>query len=179
MKTNRVPVDIGLTARPACVLSLRKVLTKDKPCAEKVCHGCFAGTDSHRGRQARAGRFAVDGGSRSWRQLASAGLHVVVEASAQHPVALSRTLHLELLGDDHPGIVRDISRVLAAREINVDELSTELTSAPMSGDRLFKATLRLQVPADGSVEDLRETLEALANDLMVDITLDKSADSAA
>lgn len=45
----------------------------------------------------------------------------------------------------------------------------------MSGGHLFKATLRLQLPGSASVDDLRETLEALANDLMVDITLDEPA----
>ena len=112
------------------------------------------------------------------RQLTSAGLQVVVESSSQGRVAESRALRLELVGDDHPGIVRDIARVLAAREINVGELSTEVTDAPMSGGQLFKATLRLQLPGSASVDDLRETLEALANDLMVDITLDEPADSA-
>ncbi|MCH8199982.1 MAG: hypothetical protein IIA54_07955, partial [Chloroflexi bacterium] len=50
---------------------------------------------------------------------------------------------------------------LAARGINVDELSTELTNAPMSGELLFKARVQLRLPADASIDDLRDTLEAL------------------
>jgi glycine cleavage system regulatory protein len=80
-------------------------------------------------------------------------------------------LRLELVGDDHPGIVRDVSHALAQRGINVEELSTECISAPMSGEPLFKATADLRIPADLSIDELRATLEELAHDLMVDITL--------
>lgn len=111
------------------------------------------------------------------RQLELTGLQVVVEASGHEAAGEARSLLLELVGLDHPGIVRDISRALAARGINVDELSTELTNAPMSGELLFKARIQLRLPAEASVDDLRNTLEALANDLMVDITLDDSEDT--
>jgi glycine cleavage system regulatory protein len=42
----------------------------------------------------------------------------------------------------------------------------------MTGGMLFKATARLRVPWDVVVADLRTTLEQLAHDLMVDITLE-------
>ncbi len=41
----------------------------------------------------------------------------------------------------------------------------------MSGEPLFKATADLRIPADLSIDELRATLEELAHDLMVDITL--------
>ena len=104
-------------------------------------------------------------------QLGSTGLQIVAESSPNEPAVKTRLLHLELVGHDHPGIVRDISRALAHRGVNVVEFSTELTNAPMSGELLFKATSLLQLPADVPIDDLREALEALANDLMVDITL--------
>ena len=37
---------------------------------------------------------------------------------------------------------------------------------------MFEAEARLRVPVDVSAEDLRATLEVLANELMVDIRLD-------
>ena len=111
------------------------------------------------------------------RQLEATGLQIVVEASHHGAGGEARSLHLELIGLDHPGIVRDISHVLTARGINVDELSTELTNAPMSGELLFKAAVQLRLPAEASIDELRDTLEALANDLMVDITLDDTDDA--
>jgi glycine cleavage system regulatory protein len=38
---------------------------------------------------------------------------------------------------------------------------------------IFKAAAELRVPAELSTDDLREVLEGLANELMVDITLDE------
>ena len=70
------------------------------------------------------------------------------------------------------GAVRDISQALAACGVNVDELESECESAPMSGGMLFKARARLRVPAEVSIDALREGLEEIANDLMVDLSLD-------
>ena len=104
--------------------------------------------------------------------LESRGLRVVVERSAfDEPEAEVRPIYLDLVGADRPGIIRDISRALALRQVNVDELRTECTSAPMSGEILFNARAKLRVPLDTAVEDLCEALEQIAGDLMVDITL--------
>ena len=76
---------------------------------------------------------------------------------------------------DRPGIVREITDVLAAHAVNIDTLRTETRDAPMSGGRLFEAVATLEVPADADVGALRVALEKLANELMVDITLDTGA----
>jgi len=107
------------------------------------------------------------------RLLSPEGLHVVVATSdAGSADDGSRNLHLDLLGSDRPGIIRDISRALASRGVNVDELNTSIESAPMSGELLFRATADLRVPADLDLDELRSSLESLATELMVDITLD-------
>jgi glycine cleavage system regulatory protein len=79
--------------------------------------------------------------------------------------------NLELIGPDQPGIVHDISRCLAAHDVSVEEMETNLRRAPMGGDMLFSAQARVRVPAELDAEDLRTALEALADALMVDITL--------
>lgn len=99
-------------------------------------------------------------------------LSVVIERSGEAPQRAFRMLRIELLGNDHPGIVRDISRVLAQQQVNIEELETDVTSAPMSGETLFRARARLQVPLSISLEWLRSRLEALAGELMVDLTLE-------
>jgi len=48
-----------------------------------------------------------------------------------------------------------------------------VTSAPMSGDSLFRARVTLGVPADVTVGQLRSVLEALAGELMVDLALNE------
>jgi len=81
------------------------------------------------------------------------------------------TTVLELIGQDRPGIVRQISRALAQHGVNVEELRTECASAPMSGETLFKAQARLYIPASCDSAALRRELERIAADLMVDLLL--------
>jgi glycine cleavage system regulatory protein len=86
----------------------------------------------------------------------------------------ARRFALDLVGTDRPGIVREITDVLAAHAVNIDTLRTETRDAPMSGGRLFEAMATLEVPASTDIGALRVALEKLANELMVDITLDTS-----
>ena len=103
--------------------------------------------------------------------LEAGGLRIVVERGVDDTPDDGRSIRLELIGSDRPGIVHKISEALAARNVNVDELDTECDGAPWSGDTLFKATARLRAPTDLNLDELREGLEAIAGDLMVDITL--------
>lgn len=105
--------------------------------------------------------------------LAQQGLNVSVVTEASGSSAATGTaLTLELVGHDKPGIVRDISRALAARNISVEELTTEVVSGSMSAEQLFKAQASLLMPAGADIDDLQDALEAIASDLMVDISLD-------
>src|SRR5262249_49095797 len=60
--------------------------------------------------------------------LEQKGLRVVVEKSDVEENAQYNTLALELVGNDHPGIVRDIAHALAMRGVNIEELETEVSS---------------------------------------------------
>ena len=81
-------------------------------------------------------------------------------------------LMLELVGQDHPGIVREIAEALAKRRVNIEELTTRVVSGSFSGERLFEAEARLCVPSDVPADELRDLLETLGNELMVDIDLE-------
>jgi glycine cleavage system regulatory protein len=105
--------------------------------------------------------------------LRAGGLTIVAEPSGGSPADAIRTIRLELLGNDHPGIIRDIARVLAQHQVNIEELETDLASAPMTGETLFRARARLRIPSTVTLDPLRERLEALAGELMVDLTLDE------
>lgn len=104
--------------------------------------------------------------------LQSEGLKVSVEtgddAGSEIP---RRSISLALIGHDRPGIVKEISQALAARQVNVERLTTLLVSGSMSGEQLFQADAQLSVPDSLDLDELQEALESLANDLMVDISL--------
>ncbi|WP_417227008.1 glycine cleavage system protein R [Amphritea sp.] len=106
------------------------------------------------------------------QKLESQGLRVLIARSQIQPASTdSNSITLELIGHDKPGIVREISQALSRYHINVERLSTELVSGSMSAEELFKADAELTVPAGVDLDDLQQSLEAIANDLMVDITL--------
>ena len=104
-------------------------------------------------------------------RLETRGLKIVAERGGETAAADSRAMDVELLGLDRPGLVREISGLLAARRVNVEELSTDLFSAAMSGDTMFRARARVNVPPEVDEHELRESLERLAGDLMVEIKL--------
>jgi glycine cleavage system regulatory protein len=104
-------------------------------------------------------------------ELEAEGLRVVAEGGAGTAAAPVRAMELQLVGQDHPGIVRDVSGVLHQHGVNIEELTTDNLSAPMSGGQLFSARARLGVPAGVDTEGLRRDLEKIADDLMVDLTL--------
>lgn len=107
------------------------------------------------------------------RGLIADNLIVVVEESAEMDVGGSRMLRLDLVGTDRPGIVRDISHVLAQNGVNIEELETEVASAAMSGEPLFHAHARVRVPGSKNMEEVRAVLEAMADHLMVDLEFDE------
>ena len=77
-----------------------------------------------------------------------------------------------------PGIVRDLSGSLAERGVSIEELHTEIVSGAMSAEHLFKVKALLLVPKSVSNDALRRGLEALANEMMVDIALGEDAAAA-
>jgi glycine cleavage system regulatory protein len=103
--------------------------------------------------------------------LGEQGLHVVVERTDEPAERESVRFSLELLGADHPGIVAEISAALAARDVSIEELTTDVRDAPMAGGTIFEAQAVLVAPPGASAEELRPMLEALAHELMVDIEL--------
>ena len=172
-------------------MSIFLVLTVSGPDRPGLVETLSQAVADHRGswlesRMARlAGHFAgvlrvsvpeeqVDALTQTLQSLHPETLQVsVVRSELIPPVADGRKLRLEILGSDRPGIVRDISQALADRGINVDELRTEIMSAPMSGELLFLANAELLIPADLDLDLLRKDLEALAHELMVDVDLDE------
>jgi glycine cleavage system regulatory protein len=108
----------------------------------------------------------------SLRKLETQGLRFVIEKSDAPAPTAGRYLQLELVGLDRPGIIRDISHVLAAQNVSIAELESECVSGSFSGEAMFKAKARLTLPDGLPLEDLRQSLEALAQELMVDLSLD-------
>lgn len=98
-------------------------------------------------------------------------LEVEVHAAAApaHPAAPDREITIDLLGNDHPGIVREVSAVLARHRLNVDALTTDTREAPMAGGLLFEAHVVASMPPGLDHPALQADLEELARELFVEI----------
>jgi glycine cleavage system regulatory protein len=99
------------------------------------------------------------------------GLRVsgLVEPGVGAELSSGPRLMLEVVGNDRPGIVHDIARVLAAQGVNIEELSTGVASGSFSGEMLFRTEIILRSPNDAALEAVRAGLERLGNEMMVDI----------
>ena len=85
--------------------------------------------------------------------------------------ATSRPVSLQILGNDRPGIVREVSAVLRRHDLSIETMSTETRDAAMAGGRLFEASVVAEVPASADLDALRADLERLTTELQVDISL--------
>ena len=100
------------------------------------------------------------------------GLKVSAEtATAQKSAPAGRRLSLNLVGHDRIGIIKEVTQVLARHAVNVEELATRTSSAPMSAEILFHCEAELTAAPDFNARELKAALEKLSDDLMVDISL--------
>lgn len=112
----------------------------------------------------------VDGLTEALGDIEDEGLlHLRIErARADTESGSSSRFSVTLVGQDHPGIVHEVSHVLATRGVSIDDLQTEIAPAPMGG-HLFRAQIVVEAPTGTSSDELQDDLEAVAPDLMVDV----------
>lgn len=85
---------------------------------------------------------------------------------------------LDLVGHDRPGIVRQITGVLAGQGVSVETMETRVVPAPQAGGDLFEARASLRAPEGGDLPALQAALEDLARELQVDVTFDAEGQAA-
>jgi glycine cleavage system regulatory protein len=98
------------------------------------------------------------------------GLHVTVEIANPNPIVGS-TLSLSVVGNDRPGIVKEVSQALHALLVNVKELNTSCQPAPMSSDMLFRTDMVLSIPHNLPLYELEAALEDISSDLIVELSV--------
>jgi glycine cleavage system transcriptional repressor len=76
--------------------------------------------------------------------------------------------HLSATAMDQPGLVHRIANLLKAMDINIEDLRTSLTNAPITGTPLFELELTMSVPAELPLSRLRQSLGALCDQLNID-----------
>ena len=105
-------------------------------------------------------------------KLAPSGLRVSIErGEAAESEKRARTVKLDVVGNERPGIVRDVTHALTRFGVNIEEFASGLEGEPFTGVQMFHGSARLSVPEGLKLEDLRKALEKLAAEIMVDLNV--------
>lgn len=76
---------------------------------------------------------------------------------------------IEVTGADHEGIIHDISHHLATQGINIENMDTNSTPAPMSGTPLFTMKGVVLVPPKLNFHEWSDALEEIGDKLNVSV----------
>lgn len=114
---------------------------------------------------------AAAGLEKGLAELDKEGIDVTIHKSASSAPPSGHHARLELAGLDHPGIVLEITRALARHGVNIDELTTSVSRGSMGAEPIFTAQADIVLPSDLDIDRLRDALELIAGDIMVDIEL--------
>ena len=80
-----------------------------------------------------------------------------------------RKYKIDLSGADNEGIVKVLSKYLAKKSINILEMETHISHAPVSGTPLFNLNASILVPGGIKEKEIQSDLSQIAQDLGVEI----------
>jgi glycine cleavage system regulatory protein len=115
---------------------------------------------------------AIEALHRHFDALLTDGIAITLRSDVKTNIEpVGSPAHMDLVSQDHPGILHQISHVLAANGVSIENLETSVSAGSMSGERLFKASADLRLPPDLQPATLSDALQETAADMMADITL--------
>lgn len=108
---------------------------------------------------------------RAAQAIDAVGLKVEILPSAKDDNRSGQPFGIEIVGQDRPGIVREVTTVLAGLDVNIEDFTTAIEDSAWSGAPLFRGKAKLLVPAGVSTDKVREALERISGEIMVDFTV--------
>lgn len=85
-----------------------------------------------------------------------------------HP---GRSLTFTVLGNDRPGIVRDVTTAVSSHALSIDGFTSRTLEAPMAGGTLFEATVTVRMSEHADAAPVIAALERLADEIQVDLSV--------
>ena len=170
MSTEKIIITLFAKDRPGIIRSLSDTVLANKgnwleSSLSRLC-GQFTGIV----------HIAVDSGNKpdlisALETMSEEGINVTVQNAEGAKTDDIEVNGLQILveANDRPGIIKEISEALAAENVNVDNIDTEVESASMAGYPIFRAHLFLAMPEDLSENDLEDILEGVSDDVMVSV----------
>ena len=81
---------------------------------------------------------------------------------------------VDVVAMDHSGIVHDIAEFFAARQINIEEMSTWTYPAAHTGTPMFSLNMTVSIPSNLNIGRLRQEFTEFCDVLNLDATLEPS-----
>jgi glycine cleavage system regulatory protein len=113
----------------------------------------------------------VDGLRSAVREVDAQGLEVRIAPAFEAPDASGDVLHFSLVGQDRPGIVRQVTAILSTLGVNIETFDTRLSAEPHSGVPLFRMEAQLRLPRGLQAGSVQAALEEESAEIVVDISL--------
>jgi glycine cleavage system regulatory protein len=108
---------------------------------------------------------------RTARQIDAYGIKVDIIESAKTDERSGELLTMEIVGQDRPGIVREVTTVLAGLDVNIEDFFTAVEGGAWSGVAMFRAKVKMLIPITLSTDKVRHALEAISGEVMVDFDI--------
>jgi glycine cleavage system regulatory protein len=99
------------------------------------------------------------------------GLEVRIAPASERLGAAGEALHFGLVGQDHPGIVDQVTAVLSGLGANIETFKSWVDAEPHSGLPLFHMETRLRLPSELRADRVQAALEEISAEIMVDISV--------
>lgn len=110
----------------------------------------------------------------SLKEMESETLHFhtkINKASQETRFESNIPCEITVTGADHEGIIYEITDYISKQGANIEELSTNITNAPISGIPLFSMKALINLPPNLERKSLKNTLNQIADEIGVEITL--------
>lgn len=105
------------------------------------------------------------------RAVDARGLEVRIAPAVEAPGGAGEALHFSLVGQDRPGIVRQVTAVLSGLDVNIETFETRISAEAHSGAPLFNMEARLRLPPGLQAAGVQAALEEISAEIMIDISL--------
>ena len=102
------------------------------------------------------------------------GLTIISKPTKTQETSEGIQCHIDLSGADNEGIVKVLSKYLAGKSINILEMQTHITNAPITGTVLFNLKAITAIPESLNIMEIQSELNHISQKLGVEITVNQS-----
>ena len=102
------------------------------------------------------------------------GLFITTKSTKSDTVISNENYHISLNGADNEGIMHVLSKYLTEKSINILDMETYISNAPITGTPLFNLMAITTIPEGTNLTDIQSDLNQISIKLGVEISVHQS-----